>query len=309
MNENSTVLILGANGLVGSAIYRRLNHFNKLLTPSHQELNLLNQNQTSEYFQRHQPEYVIIAAAKVGGIHANNAFRADFIFENLSMEVNVINAAFKQKVRRLLFLGSSCIYPRHCPQPMKEEHLLTGLLEPTNEPYAIAKIAGVKMVESFKRQYKLNWTSVMPTNLYGPNDNYHPEHSHVIPGLISRLSKAHHNKDQEFKIWGSGKPMREFLHVDDLADACITLMEISGDFPNLINVGSGKEISIGDLAIMISEIIQFKGQLIFDSSKPDGTMQKLLDSSKMITLGWKPKITLEKGLESVISEYLSSTNL
>jgi GDP-L-fucose synthase len=307
MNKNDKVLILGSRGMVGSAILRELQKegFTEILHPVRKELDLLRQSDVEAYFGKHKPDYVFLAAAKVGGILANNTYRADFIFENLQIQQNVFNAAFKVKTPHLLFLGSSCIYPKNAPQPLKEEYLLTSELEPTNEPYAIAKIAGLKTVESFRRQYGLHWISVMPTNLYGENDNYDLENSHVIPGLIARVDQAIKNNEPEFKIWGTGKPRREFLYVDDMARACIHVMKQEKDVPNYINVGTGEEIQILELAKLIAEKMKYKGKLIFDNSKPDGTMRKLLDITKIKSTNWQPKISLSDGLDLAISDYYS----
>lgn len=307
MNKSDKILVLGSRGMVGSAIVRELQKdgFSQILNPVRDELNLLRQTDVETYFEKNKPDYVFLAAAKVGGIVANNSYRADFIFENLQIQQNVFNAAFNVKTPHLLFLGSSCIYPKNAPQPLKEEYLLTSELEPTNEPYAIAKIAGLKTAESFRRQYGLHWVSVMPTNLYGINDNYDLTNSHVIPGLIARLHQAIKNDDKVFSIWGSGKPRREFLYVDDMARACIHVMKQGKDVPDFMNVGTGEDIEIGDVAKMIAQKMGFKGQLVFDSSKPDGTMRKLLDVSKIKALGWKPEVDLNKGLDISIKSYLA----
>lgn len=305
MNKDDRILVLGSRGMVGSAILKELREsgFTNILHPVREELDLLRQLDVEEYFEREKPEYVFLAAAKVGGILANDRYRADFIFENLQIQQNVFNAAFKSKTPNLLFLGSSCIYPKNAPQPLKEEYLLTSPLEPTNEPYAIAKIAGLKTAESFRRQYGFNWISVMPTNLYGTNDNFHLENSHVIPGLIARLTKAKTEDAKIFKVWGSGKPKREFLFVDDMAKACIHFMKAEGNKPDFVNLGTGEDIEIGELAKLIAEKVGFKGEIQFDSSKPDGTMRKLLDISRIKNMGWKPEVSLEKGLDLVISHY------
>lgn len=305
MNKNSKVLILGSGGLVGSAIKRELEsrNFTSLLCPLRKELDLLRQEQVETYFLNHKPEYVFLAAAKVGGILANDTYRADFIFQNLQIQQNVFSAAFKAGTPNLLFLGSSCIYPKNSPQPIKEEYLLTSELEPTNEPYAIAKIAGLKTAESFRRQYGLNWLSCMPTNLYGINDNFDLKNSHVIPGLIARLHQTMKNKENTFKIWGSGNPRREFLYVDDMAKACIFLMNHQGEKPDFMNIGTGEDITIKELAHKIAKKMNYRGELVFDVSKPDGTMRKLLDVSKIKSLGWSPKVTLDEGLDRVISFY------
>jgi GDP-L-fucose synthase len=310
MNKKSSVLVLGSRGLVGSAILRELKNSGNenILHPVREELDLLKQAHVEEYFAHHRPEFVFMAAAKVGGILANNQYRADFIFQNLQIQQNVFSAAFKVRTPNLMFLGSSCIYPKNAPQPLKEEYLLTAPLEPTNEPYAIAKIAGLKTAESFRRQYGLNWISVMPTNLYGINDNFDLNNSHVIPGLIARMSEAMKRGDKEFIIWGTGKPRREFLYVDDMARACIHLMEYQGEKPDFMNVGTGEDIEIGELAKLIAKKINYTGQLVFDSSKPDGTMRKLLDVSKIKATGWKPQVDLEEGLDRSIKFFLEREN-
>ena len=302
MNKGEKILVLGGLGLVGSAIIRELKRLGhtEILAPSQSELNLLIQSDTLNYFKEHRPDYVFDAAAKVGGIQANNNYRADFIFENLSIQNNLFEAAFKYETKKFLFLGSSCIYPKLAPQPIKEEYLLTGELEPTNEPYAIAKIAGLKMAESFRRQYGRNFFAVMPTNLYGINDNYHKENSHVIPGLIARMSETIKANLPEFEIWGTGAPRREFLYVDDLARACVFLMTTPKELPYWINIGTGEDISIKELATMIAELMNFKGKLVFNTKYPDGTPRKLLDVSKIKGLGWKPEMNLRDGLKESI---------
>lgn len=304
--KSTKILILGSGGLVGSAITRELKrkNYHNLLTPLRSELELMRQSEVEDYFKLHRPEFVIMAAAKVGGIMANSMMGADFIFENLQVQQNVFNAAFKVKTANLLFLGSSCIYPKNSPQPIKEEYLLTSPLEPTNEYYAIAKIAGVKTVEAFRHQYDLNWLSVMPTNLYGPGDTYNAEKSHVIPGLIYRLHEAIKEGEKKFEVWGSGKPRREFLYVDDLARACVFIMEIPGVKPNLINVGTGFDLEIGELATKIAYLMGYKGQIIFNQDKPDGISRKLLDISKIQSLGWTPQISLDEGLNFVIKDFM-----
>jgi GDP-L-fucose synthase len=309
MNKSEKVLILGSRGMVGSAILRELKiqNFSNVLEPSREELDLLRQTDVEVYFEKNKPDFVFLAAAKVGGILPNNNYRADFIFENLQVQQNVFNAAFRVKTPNLLFLGSSCIYPKNAPQPLKEEYLLTSPLEPTNEPYAIAKIAGLKTAESFRRQYGLHWISVMPTNLYGINDNYDLNNSHVIPGLIARLNQAIKNGDKEFAIWGSGKPRREFLYVDDMARACIHVMNQGKDVPDFVNVGTGEDIEIGEIAKMIALKMGFEGKLVFDSTKPDGTLRKLLDVSKIKALGWKPVMTLDQGLDIAIEAFSKLT--
>lgn len=308
MNKNSKILVLGSNGMVGSAIVRELKRcqYENVLTPSRKHLDLFDQKSVLEYFQEEKPEYVFMAAARVGGIHANNTYRADFIFENLLIETNTFNAAFKTDVQKFLFLGSTCIYPRECPQPIKEEYLLTSPLEQTNEPYAIAKIAGLKMAENFNRQYGRNFFSVMPTNLYGPNDNYHKENSHVIPGLINRMKETIDAQKDSFEVWGTGKPRREFLFVDDLANACVFLMNYEGKLPHFINVGTGTDISIGELATLIAKLMGFKGQITFNSQFPDGTPIKLSDISLLRSFGWEPKTTLEYGLKQSIDDFLNN---
>lgn len=310
MNKQDKILVLGSRGLVGSAILRELQKegFQNILQPVRDTLDLLDQTAVSIFFQEHKPDYVFLAAAKVGGIIANNKYRADFIFENLQIQQNVFNAAFKVKTPNLLFLGSSCIYPKNCPQPIKEEYLLTSELEQTNEPYAIAKIAGLKTAESFRKQYGLHWISVMPTNLYGPNDNFDLNNSHVIPGLIARMDEAIRNGDKEFKIWGTGKPRREFLFVDDMARACIHVMKQGKDIPDYLNVGTGEDIEIGELAKIIANKMNYQGKLIFDASKPDGTMKKLLDVTRLKNLGWEPAVNLDEGLDQAIAFYKNSLN-
>jgi len=306
MNKDSKILVLGGRGLVGSAITRELKRteHTKILTPLREELDLLNQKETSEYFAKNKPEYIFLAAAKVGGILANNTYRADFIHQNLLIQNNVFEAAHKNNVTKLLFLGSSCIYPKECPQPIKEEYLLTGPLETTNEPYAIAKIAGLKTAESFRKQYGCNYISVMPTNLYGVNDNFHLENSHVIPGLIARMSMAMKNGDETFQVWGTGNPRREFLYVDDMAKACIHVMNHQDDdVPDLINIGTGEDISIKELVIIIKEELGFDGALEFDTSKPDGTMRKLLNVDRLHSLGWKHETSLREGIKKSIQFY------
>jgi GDP-L-fucose synthase len=307
MNKNDKILILGSTGLVGSAIKRELikQNFTQILSPTRNELDLFSQSSVLNYFNLNKPTHVILAAAKVGGIHANNVYRADFIHQNLIIQTNVFDAAFKTNVDRLLFLGSSCIYPKNAPQPMSEDCLLTSPLEPTNEPYAIAKIAGLKTVESFRRQYNKNWTSVMPTNLYGEYDNFHPENSHVIPGLIARMHNAMKKNEPNFAVWGTGKPRREFLYVDDMARACIHILKMGSTAPDLINIGTGQDITIGELAELIKKLLGYQGNITFNPNQPDGTMKKLLDVSRINSLGWKHEVSLENGLQKAISFYLS----
>ncbi|MDO9183601.1 MAG: GDP-L-fucose synthase [Bacteriovorax sp.] len=309
MKTTDKILVLGCRGLVGSAIVRELTKlgYSNLLTPVKTELNLLNQQSVLDYFALHKPKHLFLAAAKVGGIHANSTYPADFIWENLAIQNNVFEAAFKSNVDRLLFLGSSCIYPKNAPQPMKEDCLLTSVLEPTNEPYAIAKIAGLKTAESFRRQYGRHFYSVMPTNLYGINDNFHLENSHVIPGLIARMSEAMKKNDPIFAVWGTGNPRREFLYVDDMARACIHVMNLEGSIPDLINIGTGEDISIGELALMIKNLLGYKGEITFNPNQPDGTLRKLLDVSRIHSLGWKHSIDLQTGLKLAIDFYLNRT--
>ena len=289
--------------MVGSAILRKLQKegYEKFILRTSGELDLKNQLAVSAFFREEKPEYVFLAAAKVGGIVANNTYRADFLYDNLMIQSNVIRQSYESGVRKLMFLGSSCIYPKMCPQPIKEEYLLTGPLESTNEPYAIAKIAGLKMCEAFRSQYDCNFISVMPTNLYGPNDNYDLKNSHVLPALIRKFYEAIRDNKPEVQIWGSGKPMREFLHVDDLADACHFLM-INYNEPGFVNIGTGTDLSILDLANLIKKVSGYSGSLVFDSSKPDGTPRKLLDVSLLHNLGWKHSISLEEGIRMVWAE-------
>jgi GDP-L-fucose synthase len=292
--------------MVGSAIYRKLvkEGYTNLLTRTSSELDLRNQQAVTDFFEAEKPEYVFLAAAKVGGIVANNTYRADFLFENLSIQNNVIHQAYKTGVKKLMFLGSSCIYPKLAPQPLKEEYLLTGLLEETNEPYAIAKISGIKMCDAYRAQYNCNFISVMPTNLYGYNDNYHPQNSHVLPALIRRFHEAKENGLAEVSIWGSGSPLREFLFADDLAEACYFLMQNFNE-GGFLNIGTGHDLSIKDLALLVKKIVGFEGALTFDSSKPDGTPRKLMDVSKLHDLGWKHRIELEEGIQLAYQDFLS----
>lgn len=302
MKLDSKIYIAGHRGMVGSAIVRALENqgFKNLIYRTSKELDLTNQIQVQKFFDNEKPEYVFLAAAKVGGIVANNTYRADFIYQNLMIQNNVIHAAFENGVTKLMFLGSSCIYPKNAPQPLKEEYLLTGLLEPTNEPYAIAKIAGIKMCEAYRDQYGCNFISVMPTNLYGPNDNYDLNNSHVLPALLRKFIEAKNNGDQSVTIWGTGTPLREFLHVDDLADACLFLMKNYNE-KEFLNVGVGHDISIIDLAKMVKEIVGFEGEIVLDKSKPDGTPRKLMDVSKLRELGWEAKIGLHHGISEIVS--------
>lgn len=306
MEKNAKIYVAGHRGMVGSAIYRKLiaTGYTNVITRSSSELDLRNQQDVIDFFELEKPEYVFLAAAKVGGIVANNTYRADFLYENLCIQNNVIHQAHKAGVKKLMFLGSSCIYPKLAPQPLKEEYLLTGLLEETNEPYAIAKIAGIKMADAYRAQYGCNFISVMPTNLYGYNDNYHPQNSHVLPALIRKFHEAKVNGSPEVTIWGSGSPMREFLFADDLADACYFLMQNFNE-AGFVNIGTGHDLTIKDLALLIKKIIGFEGTLIFDSSKPDGTPRKLMDVSKLNTLGWKHKIELEEGIQLAYKDFLA----
>jgi GDP-L-fucose synthase len=305
MEKSSKIYIAGHRGMVGSAIYRKLSSegYNNIVTSSSDQLDLRNQQAVIDFFDRERPEYVFLAAARVGGIIANDTFRADFLYDNLQIQNNVIYNSYKFGVKKLLFLGSSCIYPKLAPQPLKEEYLLTGTLEPTNEPYAIAKIAGIKMCEAYRAQYGCNFISVMPTNLYGINDNYHPQHSHVLPALIRRFHEAKINNIDSVEIWGTGTPLREFLFSDDLADACFYLMQNYNE-SEFINVGSGHDLSIKELALLVKKIIGYKGEIKFNTTKPDGTPRKLMDVSKLHSLGWKHKIELEEGIKFAYEDYL-----
>lgn len=309
MQKMDKIYIAGHRGLVGSAIFRTLEKegFENLLVRTHKELDLTNQLQVFQFFEKEKPDYVFLAAAMVGGIYANNTYRGDFIYNNLMIQSNVIEAARLNNIKRLLFLGSSCIYPRNCPQPMREEYLLSGYLEPTNEPYAIAKIAGIKLCESYNIQYGTDFASVMPTNLYGPNDNFDLKNSHVLPALLRKVHEAKIAKESNVVIWGTGQPKREFLHVDDMASACILVMNKTG-FTDMINIGSGEEVSIRDLAELICEVVGFEGQLTFDQDKPDGIARKFLDTSKLAKLGWKPQIKLKEGLKQTYSWFLKHYN-
>jgi len=306
MDKNSKIYIAGHRGMVGSAIYRKLQKegFNNLVTRTSSELDLRSQAAAADFFEQEKPEYVFLAAAKVGGIVANNTFRGEFLYDNLMIQSNIIHNSYLNKVRKLLFLGSSCIYPKMAPQPLKEEYLLTGPLEPTNEPYAIAKIAGIELCDSYRFQYGCNYISVMPTNLYGYNDNYHSEHSHVLPALIRRFHEAKEQGLEAVTIWGTGSPKREFLFADDLAEACYYLMQ-NYDEPGLINIGTGEDISIRDLASLIKKIIGFEGDIKYDVSKPDGTPRKLMDVSKLHSKGWKHTIELEEGIKLAYQDFLA----
>lgn len=305
MKTLDSIYIAGHRGMVGSAILRKLKTagYQNIITKSSAELDLRNQQDVANFFKKEKPDYVFLAAAKVGGIVANNTYRADFLYENLAIQNNVIHQSYIHQVKKLQFLGSSCIYPKLAPQPLKESYLLTGLLEPTNEPYAIAKIAGIKLCEAYQQQYGCNFTSVMPTNLYGYNDNYHPENSHVLPALIRKFHEAKTKLLPSVTIWGSGNPKREFLFADDLAEACYFLMQQEQQ-TSLINIGTGQDLSIKDLALLIQKIIGFKGDLLFDSTKPDGTPRKLMDVSLLHQLGWKHRIDLAEGIALAYQDFL-----
>ncbi|MBP6812839.1 MAG: GDP-L-fucose synthase [Saprospiraceae bacterium] len=303
MNKTDKIYVAGHRGMVGSAILRQLQAegFTNFVLADSQTLDLRNQLEVKEFFRREKPVQVFLAAAKVGGILANNTYRAEFLYDNLMIEANVIDAAYRHGVEKLMFLGSSCIYPKMAPQPLKEEALLTGLLEPTNEPYAIAKIAGIKLCDAYRAQYGCNFVSVMPTNLYGPNDNYHPENSHVLPALLRKFHEAKIQNQAFVTLWGTGTPRREFLHVDDLADACYYLMQ-HYDEPGFVNIGTGEDLPILELAQLVQRIVGYKGEIRHDLSKPDGTPRKLMDVSKLHELGWKAKIGLEAGIQTVYQE-------
>lgn len=305
MEKDAKIYVAGHRGMVGSAIYRKLIElgYNNIVTRTSQELDLRNQQGVADFFKVEKPDYVFLAAAKVGGIMANNTYRADFIYENMAIQNNVIKSSYDNEVKKLMFLGSSCIYPKMAPQPLKEDLLLTGTLEPTNEPYAIAKIAGIKMAEAFRDQYGCNYISVMPTNLYGINDNYHPQNSHVLPALIRRFHEAKVNGLDEVIIWGTGTPLREFLFSDDLADACVFLMNNYNE-KQFVNIGIGEDLSIKDLAELIKEVVGYQGKISFDTSKPDGTPRKLMDVSKLHALGWKHKVNLREGIKLAYADFL-----
>ena len=309
MHSSSKIYIAGHRGMVGSSIFRNLQKkgFKNIVTRTSAELNLIDQVAVNEFFVTEKPDFVFLAAAKVGGIQANNIFRADFIYENLMIQANVIHAAYQNKVTKLLFLGSSCIYPKLAPQPLKEAYLLTGLLEQTNEPYAIAKIAGIKLCESYNKQYGCNFISVMPTNLYGEGDNYDLNKSHVLPALVRKMHEAKTNNAAEVVVWGSGTPKREFLYADDLAEACTFLME-NYDGQDPINIGTGEDLTIAELSLTIKNIIGFEGKLVFDSTKPDGTPRKLLDVTNLHNLGWKHTINLPEGIKMAYQDYLKTIN-
>ena len=305
MVQTAKIYIAGHRGMVGSGLERKLRKegYSNIVTRTSSELDLRSQQAVNDFFEKERPEYVILAAAKVGGIHANNTYRAEFIYDNLMIEANIIHAAYLNKVTKLLFLGSSCIYPKMAPQPLKEEYLLSGYLETTNQPYAIAKIAGIEMCNSYRAQYGCNFISAMPTNLYGTNDNYHPENSHVLPALIRRIVLAKNNSEPKVTIWGTGTPRREFLHVDDLADACYFLLQNYNE-KGLVNIGCGTDISIKELAELIVCEVGYSGQLVFDTTKPDGTPRKLMDVTLLKNLGWGPKIKLNHGLKTTIKEFI-----
>lgn len=307
MEKDSKIYIAGHRGLVGSAIMRRLKAegYKNFITRTHAELDLTRQEKVEEFFREERPDYVFLAAARVGGIYANNTFPAEFIYSNLTIQTNIIHASYLFGVKKMLFLGSSCIYPKNCPQPMKEEYLLGGHLEPTNEPYAVAKIAGIKMCQAYNRQYGTNFLSVMPTNLYGPNDNFDLKTSHVLPALIRKFHEAKIKGLSEVEIWGTGSPMREFLHVDDLADACLFLMK-NYNKSEIINIGAGKDLTIKELAEIIACIVKFEGRLVFNSIKPDGMPKKLLDVSRLHSLGWMAKIGLEQGIAKTYKWYVEN---
>ena len=306
MEKDAKIYVAGHNGLVGSAIVRALknNGHTNILVRSSKELDLRSQADVYQFFQQERPDYVVLAAAKVGGIHANNTYRAEFIYDNLVIETNVIHSAYQAGVTKLLFLGSSCIYPKLCPQPMQEDALLTGFLEPTNEPYAIAKIAGLKLCENYCHQYGVNYISAMPTNLYGLNDNFDLANSHVLPALMRKFHEAKINNLPSVEVWGTGTALREFLYVDDLADALLFLMDNYND-PIFINVGTGEEISIKELALTIKAVVGYEGELVFDTSKPDGTPRKLLDITKLKSLGWQPKTSLKEGIETTYQWFVT----
>jgi GDP-L-fucose synthase len=324
MDKKAKIYIAGHRGLVGSAIMRQLaaQGYSNVVTRTHAELDLTNQQVVADFFQEEKPDYVILAAAKVGGIHANNTYPAEFIQDNLAIQTNVIHQSYAAGVERLLFLGSSCIYPRDCPQPIKEEYLLTGPLEPTNRPYAFAKISGIEMCWSYNRQYGTQYLAAMPTNLYGAGDNYHPENSHVIPALIRKFHEAKVSGSPTVTVWGTGTPMREFLYSDDMAEACIFVMNLADEFyqpllaadrndglPPLLNLGSGSDLSIAELANLLKEVVGFNGQIIFDASKPDGTMRKLMDSSRLNKLGWMVSTSLKDGLSKAYEDFKSYESL
>ncbi len=309
MEKESKIYVAGHRGMVGSAIVRKLTSlgYTNLLTRTSSELDLRNQQKVADFFEVEKPEYVFLAAAKVGGIVANNTYRADFLYENLAIQNNIIHGSYVNKVKKLMFLGSSCIYPKLAPQPLKESYLLSGYLEPTNEPYAIAKIAGIKMCEAYRAQYGCNFISVMPTNLYGTNDNYDLVNSHVLPAMIRKFHEAKEKDASEMTLWGTGSPMREFLHADDLAEACLFLMENYNE-SELVNIGTGEDVTIENLAALVKQIIGFQGEIVWDTAKPDGTPRKLMDVSKLHGLGWHHKIALEDGIKLAYQDFLKLTD-
>ena len=319
MNLNDKIYIAGHRGLVGSAIVRQLEArgFSNLIMRTHKELDLTNQTEVQEFFVQEKPDYVILAAAKVGGIHANNTYPADFIYQNIMIEANVIHAAYESKAKRLLFLGSTCIYPKSVEQPMREDALLTDVLEPTNEPYALAKIAGIKLCESYNRQYNTDFRSAMPTNLYGVNDNFHPENSHVIPALMQRFHQAKEDNSKEVVVWGTGKVMREFLYVDDMAEASLFILELdekiyqdnTKKMLSHINVGTGVDVTIEEMAKIMKRVVGYKGEIVFDVTKPDGVSRKLVNTARLTSMGWKYKIKLEKGIKRTYDWYLNEKNI
>jgi GDP-L-fucose synthase len=310
MDKNAKIYIVGHRGMVGSAIFRKLEKegFTNIITRVSSQLDLRSQQQVADFFEQEKPEYVFLAAAKVGGIIANNTYRAEFLYDNLQIQNNVIHSSYVNGVKKLMFLGSSCIYPKMAPQPLKEDYLLTGLLEETNEPYAIAKIAGIKMCDAYRAQYGCNYISVMPTNLYGYNDNYHPQNSHVLPALIRKFHEAKEQNSKAVTIWGTGTPKREFLFADDLAAACYYLMQNYNE-EGLVNVGTGEDLSIKDLALLVKEIIGFTGDIQFDTTKPDGTPRKLMDVSKLHSQGWKHTVALNEGIKLAYKDFLEKTKL
>jgi GDP-L-fucose synthase len=306
VKPESKIYVAGHRGMVGSAIVRELQRlgFNNIVTRTSAELDLRNQQQVADFYKTEKPDFVFVAAAKVGGIHANNVYRAEFLYDNLMIQNNLIHYAYENKVEKLLFLGSSCIYPKLAPQPLKEDYLLSGLLEPTNEPYAIAKITGIKMCEAYRDQYGCNFISAMPTNLYGPNDNYHPENSHVLPALIRKFHEAKLNNASEVVVWGDGSPMREFLYADDLANALVYLM-LNYNEKQFVNVGFGSDVTIKELAQTVKDIVGFQGNMVFDTSKPNGTPRKLMDSGRLFNTGWKPQVELKDGIALAYHDFLS----
>jgi GDP-L-fucose synthase len=309
MEHSSKIFVAGHRGMVGSGIVRSLqmNGYSNIVTRTSAELDLRNQAAVNDFFAKEKPEYVFLAAAKVGGIMANNTYRADFLYDNLAIEANVIHSSYVHEVKKLLFLGSSCIYPKLAPQPLKEEYLLTGLLEPTNEPYAIAKIAGIKMCEAYRDQYGCNFISAMPTNMYGQGDNYHLQNSHVIPALLRKFHEAKVSGSTFTEIWGTGTPLREFMYVDDLADACVYLMNMYNE-KEFINVGTGEEVTIKELAQAVKQVVGFEGETMFDATKPDGTPRKLMDSTKLHSLGWKHKTSLQDGLRQAYQFFMAENS-